>query len=167
MNRKTLRALLLSLGLLLIAFAVVLMSGSLANDTVVASTPVYNAQSIDAAAELETISDSEVPLAAPLTAPATAPVAAETLVLTQTAVREDVPAVSQPAAQPPVQQEPAQSEPAPQDPAQQEPVVQEPAKEEPVSEEPVVTTSVAIRLLERANALLTQYNACTSMACWP
>ena len=169
MNRKTLRALLLSLGLLLIAFAVVLMSGSLANDTVVASTPVYNAQSIDAAAELETISDSEVPLAAPLTAPATAPVAAETLVLTQTAVREDAPAVSQPAAQPPVQQEPAQSEPAPQDPAQQEPVVQEPAKEEPakeepVSEEPVVTTSAAIRLLERANALLTQYNACTSMA---
>ncbi len=159
MNRKTLRSLLLSLGLLLIAFAIVLMSGSLANDTVVASTPVYNTQPVDTAAELETISDSEVPLAAPLTAPATAPVAAETLVLTQTAVREDAPAVSQPAAQPPVQQEPAQNEPAPQAPAQEEPVVQEPAKEEPV-----VTTSAAIRLLERANALLTQYNACTSMA---
>ena len=175
MNHKVLRALLLTIGLLLIAFTVVLMGGSPVNKAVVASSPIYS-QSVDAAAELETISDSAVPLAAP--------VAAETLVLTQTFAQEDAPAAQapvaqQPAAQQPVNEEPAKQEPVQEEPAKEEPVQEEPVKEEPVQEEPVkeepvqeepvkeepvVVTSTAIRLLERANALLTQYNACTTMA---
>ena len=165
MNRKTLRALLLSLGLLLIAFAVVLMGGSPVNNAVVASSPVYS-QSVDAAAGLEAISDSAIPLAAP--------VAEETLVLTQTFAQEDAPAAQEPVAQQPAQEQPAQEQPAQEEPAQEQPAQEEPAQEqpaqeqpaqeEPAQEEPVAVTSSAIRLLERANALLAQYNACTTMA---
>ena len=155
MNRKTLRALLLSLGLLLIVFAVVLMGGSPVNNAVVASSPVYS-QSVDAAAGLEAISDSAVPLAAP--------VAEETLVLTQTFAQEDAPAAQEPVAQQPTQEQPAQEQPAQEQPAQEQPAQEQPAQEEPAQEEPVAVTSTAIRLLERANALLAQYNACTTMA---
>ena len=149
MKNKVLRALLLSLGLLLLAFAVVLMGGSPADGAVVSSSPVYS-QSVDAAAQLETISDSAVPLAAP--------VAPETLVLTQVIEPEAAPA-EQPVAPLPAQQEPVSEEPAP-----QEPVKEEPVKEEPVAEEPVATTSAATRLLDRANTLLTQYYACANTA---
>lgn len=54
----------LTLGLLLIAFAVVLMGGSMASNTVVSSTPDYVSRSIDAS-DVEIISDSAVPLASP------------------------------------------------------------------------------------------------------
>ena len=94
MKNKVLRALLLSLGLLLLAFAVVLMGGSPADGAVVSSSPVYS-QSVDAAAQLETISDSAVPLAAP--------VVPETLVLTQVIEPEAAPA-EQPVAPLPAQQ---------------------------------------------------------------
>ena len=156
MKNKVLRALILSLGLLLIAFTVVLMGGSPANDAVVASTPVYNTQTVDASAELETIEDAAVPLAAPAVA--------ETLVLTQTLAVEDAHAAVQPAAQQPVNEEPAKEEPVQEEPVQEEPVAEEPVQEQPVQEEPVVVSSAAIRLLERANALLTQYNACANTA---
>jgi hypothetical protein len=170
MKNKVLRALLLSLGLLLIAFAVVLMGGSPADGAVVSSSPVYS-QSVDAASALETISDSAVPLAAP--------VIPETLVLTQLVEPDAAPAAAQPVAQAPVAQEPVAEEPAAQEPAKEEPAKEEPvseepapqelikeelAKEKPVAEEPVVKTSAAIRLLDRANALLTQYYACANTA---
>ncbi|MDP3448811.1 MAG: hypothetical protein Q8S22_12235 [Eubacteriales bacterium] len=141
MKKKTLRAILVTLGLLLIAFVVVLMGGSPANRAVVASTPAYETQSVDAQAENETIADSEVPLAAPQTI--------ETVQLTVNPVQEAAPAAEEPVAQAP---------------EANEPVSEEPVSEEPVSEEPVVVTSAAIRLLERANALLAQYNAYTTMA---
>lgn len=64
MMNKIFRTVLLMLGLLLIAFAVVLMGGSPADNAVVSSTPSYTAQSIDASA-VETIADSAVPLASP------------------------------------------------------------------------------------------------------
>ena len=151
MKNKVLRALLLSLGLLLIAFTVVLMGGSPANGAVVSSSPVYS-QSTDATT-LETISDDAVPLAAPA--------AVEPLVLTQVILPETAPAAAQPAAEAPVAQEPVAEEPA----KPEVPVVEEPVVEEPTTPEaPVAATSAAIRLLERANALLTQYYACTTTA---
>ena len=164
MKNKVLRALLLSLGLLLLAFAVVLMGGSPADGAVVSSSPVYS-QSVDAAAQLETISDSAVPLAAP--------VVPETLVLTQVIEPEaapaeqpvaPLPAQQEPVSEEPAAQEPVKEEPAKEEPVSEEPAPQEPVTEEPVAEEPVATTSAATRLLDRANTLLTQYYACANTA---
>ncbi len=151
MNKKVLRAMLLTIGLLLIAFAVVLMSGSRANEAVVASTPAYETQPVADEATEEIIVDSEIPLAAPQ--------AIETIQLTVIPVKE-----AAPAAEAPVAEEPVSEEPVTEEPVTEEPVTEEPVTEEPVTEEPVVVTSAAIRLLERANALLVQYNACTTMA---
>ena len=146
MKKKSLRAILVTLALLLIAFAVVLTSGSLASEAVVASTPAYEAQSVDAQAERETIADPEVPLAAPQTI--------ETVQLTIIPVQEDSFTDEAPIVKPPIAKAPASEEPA----------EEEPASEEPASEESVVISSAAIRLLERAYALLAQYNAATTTA---
>lgn len=146
MKKKSLRAILVTLALLLIAFAVVLTSGSLASEAVVASTPAYEAQSVDAQAERETIADPEVPLAAPQTI--------ETLQLTIIPVQEDSFTDEAPIVKPPIVKEPVEEEPA----------SEEPASGEPASEETVVISSAAIRLLERAYALLAQYNAATTTA---
>ena len=132
MKNKVLRALLLSLGLLLLAFAVVLMGGSPADGAVVSSSPVYS-QSVDAAAQLETISDSAVPLAAP--------VVPETLVLTQVIEPEAAPA-EQPVAPLPAQQEPVSEEPA-----AQEPVKEEPAKEATLIEATSGNTGIALAMV--------------------
>jgi len=161
MNKKVLRAMLLTIGLLLIAFAVVLMSGSGANKAVVASTPAYETRSVDAEATEETITDSEVPLAAPQ--------AIETIQLTVIPVKEAAPVAEAPVAEAPVveapiAEEPTKEEPVTEEPVKEEPVTEEPVVEEPVTEEPAVVTSAAIRMLERANALIVQYNACTTMA---
>ena len=190
MKNKFLRAMLLTLGLLLIALAVVLMSGASANDVVVASTPAYNAQALDAAVEVESIADSAVPLAAPHTAElvrlvatqvvekpvAEEPVAEEPIVEEPAKEEPNVeepateePATEEPVTEEPIVEEPAKEEPIVEEPAKEEPIVEEPATEEPtteepVTEEPVVVTSAALRMLERANALLVQYNACTTMA---
>ncbi|HAX40211.1 MAG TPA: hypothetical protein DCY10_04980 [Clostridiales bacterium] len=146
MKKKSLRAILVTLALLLIAFAVVLTSGSLASEAVVASTPAYEAQSVDAQAERETIADPEVPLAAPQTI--------ETVQLTIIPVQEDSFTDEAPIVKPPIVKEPVEEEPA----------SEEPASGEPASEETVVISSAAIRLLERAYALLAQYNAATTTA---
>ena len=146
MKKKSLRAILVTLALLLIAFAVVLTSGSLASEAVVASTPAYEAQSVDAQAERETIADPEVPLAAPQTI--------ETVQLTIIPVQEDSFTDEAPIVKPPIAKEPVEEEPA----------SEEPASGEPASEETVVISSAAIRLLERAYALLAQYNAATTTA---
>lgn len=146
MKKKSLRAILVTLALLLIAFAVVLTSGSLASEAVVASTPAYETQSVDAQAERETIADPEVPLAAPQTI--------ETLQLTIIPVQEDSFTDEAPIVKPPIVKEPVEEEPA----------SEEPASGEPASEETVVISSAAIRLLERAYALLAQYNAATTTA---
>lgn len=151
MKKKSLRAILVTLALLLIAFAVVLTSGSLASEAVVASTPAYEAQSVDAQAERETIADPEVPLAAPQTI--------ETVQLTIIPVQEDSFTDEAPIVKPPIAKEPAEEAPASEEPAEEEP-----ASEEPASEESVVISSAAIRLLERAYALLAQYNAATTTA---
>ena len=156
MKKKSLRAILVTLALLLIAFAVVLTSGSLASEAVVASTPAYEAQSVDAQAERETIADPEVPLAAPQTI--------ETVQLTIIPVQEDSFTDEAPIVKPPIAKEPASEEPASEEPASEEPAEEEPASEEPASEETVVISSAAIRLLERAYALLAQYNAATTTA---
>ncbi len=161
MNKKVLRAMLLTIGLLLIAFAVVLMSGSGASKAVVASTPIYETLSVDAEATEETITDSEVPLAAPQ--------AIETIQLTVIPVKEAAPVAEAPVVEAPVVEEPVvdapvTEEPVKEEPVKEEPVTEEPVVEEPVTEEPAVVTSAAIRMLERANALLVQYNACTTMA---
>lgn len=156
MNKKVLRATFLTIGLLLIAFAVVLMSGSRANEAVVASTPAYETQPVDTEATEEIITDSEVPLAAPQ--------AIETIQLTVIPVRETAPVAEAPIVEAPVAEEPVNEEPVAEEPVTEEPVTEEPVTEEPVTEEPVVVTSAAIRMLERANALLVQYNACTTMA---
>ena len=184
MNNKILRAMLLSLGLLLIACAVLLMGGSPVIDSVVCSSPVYTSQSVDANG-LESIADTDVPLAAPAPVrqldvieqpvleqpiqeqptqeqPAQQEPAQQEPAQEQPAQQE--PAQEQPAQEQPAQEQPAQEQPAQEQPAQEEPAQEQPAQEEPQQEEPVVVTSAAIRLLDRANTLLAQYNACTTMA---
>ncbi len=180
MNQKVLRLAPLCLGLLLIVFAAMLMGGSPARETVVASTPVYPNQSVEAA-EVETIVDSAVPLAAPVTAeqvhlvaepivigtPTRETPVAEEPVAQEPVAQEPVaeePVAGEPVAEEPVAEEPVAEEPVAEEPVAEEPVAEEPVAEEPVAEEPVVVTSAAIRLLERATTLLTQYNACTTMA---
>ena len=177
MKNKYLRAALLILGFMMIPLFVVLLIGAPKSDLVVASSPVYNGQSAEAAQTQEVIRDSVVPLAAPA--------AREEVTFLETMSREEAPVVERtqiitPATPTPAVPTPAPEEPtvAPEEPSpapeEPSPIPEEPspAPEEPspipeepspAPEEPVVGSTAAIRLLERANLLLEQYNACTTM----
>ena len=126
MNNKILRAMLLSLGLLLIACAVLLMGGSPVIDSVVCSSPVYTSQSVDANG-LESIADTDVPLAAP------API--RQLNVIEQPVQEQ-PTQEQPAHEQPAQEQPAQEQSAQEPPAQEQPTQEQPAQEQPAQEQP-------------------------------
>ena len=163
MKNKYLRAALLILGFMMIPLFVVLLIGAPKSDLVVASSPVYNGQSAEAAQTQEVIRDSVVPLAAPA--------AREEVTFLETMSREEAPVVERtqiitPATPTPAVPTPAPDEPtvAPEEPSpapeEPSPIPEEPS---PAPEEPVVGSTAAIRLLERANLLLEQYNACTTM----
>ncbi len=169
MTHKKLRIALITFPLLLAAVAALLLISrmSLAQVEVVSSTVDYTA----AAPVLETIVDESTPLAG-ATNQAGQPVT--TIALTETSARvyapvqqapvQQLPVLQEVAAEAPAQDAPAQEEPAQEAPAQEEPAQEEPAQEEPAQEELVVKTTAASRMLERANALLTQLAACTNNA---
>lgn len=168
MKNKFQRTALLVVGILMILLFVVWMGSSSANGAVVASSPVYSAQSDDGEAVLENIADADIPLAAPLTAQRVVlEVEPEQIDVTGA---EDAPAS---ATATPVLPTPTPAEPTatPEDPTptpeEPTPTPEEPtpAPEEPTPtpEEPTPTpSSAALRLLERANTLLAQYYACTT-----
>ena len=184
MKRSKLRIALITLALSLATMAALLLISRMpqAQAEVVSSTVDYTA----AAPALETIADETTPLAG---AAAQDEQAVTTIALTQTAARiyapvqqtavqqlpvlqevtaeepaQQEPVQEAPAQEEPAQQEPAQEKPAQEEPAQEEPAQEEPAQEEPAQETPVVKTTAASRMLERANALLTQLAACTNNA---
>jgi hypothetical protein len=179
-------------GLLLAITAVTLTSCTPADDAVVASSPAFDSQTLNASAEQEHIADSTIPLAAPS--------GAETVRLVAKPTQVDTHNVQQPAAPTatpvlptttPVLPTPTPAEPTA-TPAEPTATPAEPTATpveptatpveptatpveptatpvEPTATPaeptptPVVRTSAALRLLERANALLAQYNACTTM----
>ena len=200
-------------GLLLAITAVALTSCTPADDAVVASTPAFDSQSLNASAEQEHIADSTIPLAAPSApevvrlavkptqvdthneqqpaAPTATPVLPTTtpVLPTPTPVEPTATPVEptatpveptatpvEPTATPveptatPVEPTATPVEPTatPVEPTAT-PVEPTPTPAEPTATPaeptptPVVRTSAALRLLERANALLAQYNACTTM----
>ena len=174
MTQSKLRIALITLALLLTAVAALLLIGRTlqAQAEVVSSTVDYTA----AAPALETIADETTPLAG---AAAQGEQVVTTIALTETTARVYAPVqqatvqqlpvlqevtAEEPTQEEPAQQEPAQEEPAQEEPAQEEPAQEEPAQEEPAQETPVVKTTAASRMLERANALLTQLAACTNNA---
>lgn len=168
MNKKTLRAILIALGLLITGFAAVLIVRATENDPIVVCTPATVYNELDESAAAEVIPDEITPLAGPQEN-------APELIVVTAAVRAAAPAnpaapaVIPPAAEEPAQQEPVQQEPAPEEPAQEEPAPEEPApeepaQEEPAPEEPIVESTAATRLLERAATLISQFHGCTTSA---
>lgn len=158
MTHKKLWIILLSL--LLIAVAAVLVgSGVFAGNRIVASTPDYTTTTEDLQ-NLEPIADETTPLAGPAQP-------AQPIAVASTVVRTNAPAQTEPAATPidlGIVTEPVVEEPVVEEPVVEEPTPGEPVEEEPVVEEPVVVSTTASRMLERANALIAQFNACTNSA---
>jgi chemotaxis protein histidine kinase CheA len=167
MKNKKAMTYLLTLGMLLLALAV--LSGSRPLPKELFSAQTSGTVDTENSSELERIANETTPLAGPTAA---APQTIQ-LVAQQEPVAEE-PVAKEPAPEEPVAEEPVEEEPAPEEPAPEEPVAEEPTPEEPVEEEPtpeepaeeeppVVSLSAAQKLLERSYALLTQYNACTTM----
>ncbi len=138
---------------------------------VVKSSPEFNDPSVQLSA-IETIADETTPLAS---APGEQTVQLVTILSEEQAILPKLgnveasvilPVSEAPAAEEPAAQEPAAEEPAAEEPAAEEPAedadAEEPAEEEPVT--PVVVSTAALRLLERANTLLTKFYACTTTA---
>ena len=198
MNNKTLRVILLLLGLTLtIAFAL-LLGCSPAEETVVVSHPAVDNMQADNDDSMESIADSAVPLAGPqgnvvsfvqvavpvaLAAPArptatpapAAPTASpETATPTPAAPtaspEEATPTPAAPTASPEEAtptpaaptESPEEATPTPAAPTESpEEATPTPAAPTPT---PVVTSTAASRLLERAQSLIAQFNACTTAA---
>ena len=174
MKNKKAMTYLLTIGMLLLALAVLSGSRPLPKELISTQTQVNSSVDAENSEELEQIADETTPLAG------TVIPAAQTvqLVAQQEPVKEEPsteePIIEEPVKEDPVKEEPVAEEPAPEDPVEEEPVEEEPTEEEPVEEEPapeepaeeeppVVTLTAAQKLLERSYALLNQYNACTTM----
>jgi hypothetical protein len=145
-NTKNRKGILLILGLLLLLIAAFFGIRYFTQRSIVLqSSPNYAGQSEQAGTQ-ETIAEEEVPLAAPESAqPAEA--------IAFVSEMQPVTNVATPATNVAAPQAPAQEQPStPVTPTNPE------TPEEP--QQPVVKSTAATRLLERANALLTQYNAC-------
>lgn len=143
MKNKKARTYLLTIGVLLLTLAVLSGSRPLPKEIFSAQVQTNGTADKESMDGLEEIADDTTPLAG------------AAIPTTQT-----VQLISK---QEPIEEEPAKVEPVVEEPAEEEPAAEEPAEEEPAEETPVATLSVAQRLLERAQALLTQYNACTTM----
>ncbi len=174
MNRKKIRLVLLPLLLLLVATGLVVLGASSGN-RMVASTPAYGALTEESQA-LETITDDATPLAG---VPQAEPLDVESVVVrlyapvSKNSAPEQIPLASEiapspvsdePVSEKPAPVEPAPEKPAPIEPAPEKPVPIEPAPEKPAPEEPAPTSTTATRMLDRAYALIAQFNACTNSA---
>ena len=184
MNNKTLRVILLFLGLTLtIAFALILGYAP-AEETMIVSHPAANNIQTDNNDSMESIADSAVPLAGPqgnvvsfvqvavpvaLAAPAR-PTATPAPAVPTTSPEEATPTPAAPTASPEEATptpaaptaSPEEATPTPAAPtASPETATPTPAAPTPT---PVVTSTAASRLLERAQSLIAQFNACTTAA---
>ncbi|MEN6418454.1 MAG: hypothetical protein ABFC73_05990 [Clostridiaceae bacterium] len=156
MKNKKARTILLTIGMLLLALA--LLSGSRPLQKKLFSTQTNGTADTENSNGLEQIADETAPLAGPAVAPQTVQ-----LVTEQEPVAKE-PAPVGPAPVDPAPVDPAPVDPAPVDPAPVDPAPVDPAPVEPAPEEPTpITLSAAQKLLERSYALLAQYNACTTM----
>ena len=167
MKNKKARTYLLTIGVLLLTLAVLSGSRPLPKEIFSAQVQTNGTADKENLNGLEEIADDATPLAG----------AAIPTTQTVQLITKQEPVAEEPAEVEPVVEEPAKEEPVVEEPVVEEPVVEEPAVEEPAEEDPteepveeepeeetpVVTLSAAQRLLERAQALLTQYNACTTM----
>ncbi|MEA4870119.1 MAG: hypothetical protein VB062_05725 [Christensenella sp.] len=180
MKNKTLRAIFITLGLIIVAFAALLASCAPADNAVVTSSPASISTESVQAPVYESITDAAIPLAAPQgDQPA--------LVVRTVAIRDEASPVNPtvtpalPAATPAPTATPEEAAPTPAEaaptpatptvtPAEATPTpaapTVTPAEATPTpgtaTPAPVVKTTAASRLLERANALITQFNACTT-----
>ena len=168
MNQRTLRAILIVFGLLLVVSATLAYCRMPTRASIVSSSPATATVSSDGISSEEIIPEETIPLAAPQSG---SPVIATAITVVRTtapaAIQQasEQPAAEQPAQEQPAQEAPAQEQPAQEEPAQEEPAQEQPAQEEPAQEEPApVKSTAAIRLLERANTLLSQFNACATSA---
>lgn len=169
MKKKKAMTYLLTIGMLLLALAVLSGSRPLPKELISTQTQVNSSVDAENSEELEQIADETTPLAGTVipTAQTVQLVAQQEPVAEEPATEEpapEEPAKEDPAPEEPAPEDPVEEEPAPEEPTEEEPVEEEPAPEEPAEEEPpVVTLTAAQKLLERSYALLNQYNACTTM----
>lgn len=169
MKNKKAMTYLLTIGMLLLALAVLSGSRPLPKELISTQTQVNSSVDAENSEELEQIADETTPLAGTVipTAQTVQLVAQQEPIAEEPATEE--PLIEEPAPEEPVEEEPApeepvEEEPAPEEPTEEEPVEEEPAPEEPAEEEPpVVTLTAAQKLLERSYTLLNQYYACTTM----
>lgn len=169
MKNKKARTTLLTIGMLLLALAVLSGSRPLPKELTSVQTQVNGSVDAENSKELEQIADEATPLAGTVI-----PTAQTVQLVAQQEPVAEEPTKEEPAPEDPVKEEPVAEEPAPEEPVEEEPAPEEPAPEEPVEEEPtpeepaeeeppVVTLTAAQKLLERSYVLLNQYNACTTM----
>lgn len=175
MKSKTLRAILITLGLMIAAFAALLASCAPADTAVVTSSPASIHMGAVQAPAYESITDENVPLAAPqddqpklvvrtvalkgaavpANLPTATPVAPTPTPVVPTATPEE--ATPTPAAP---TEKPEEATPTPAAPTEK------PAEATPTPVAPTPTpapkSSAASRMLERANTLIAQFNACTT-----
>lgn len=159
MKNKKAMTYLLTIGMLLLALAVLSGSRPLPKEIISTQAQVHGSVDAENSEELEQIADETTPLAGTVI-----PTAQTVQLVAQQEPVAEEPATEEPIIEEPVKEEPVKEEPVAEEPAPEEPVEEEPAPEEPAEEEPpVVTLTAAQKLLERSYALLNQYNACTTM----
>ena len=152
MNRKNLRAILATLGVLAIAIAVVFTSSAATRKaSIIVSAPAINTQ-VEESLALEIIADDATPLAAPQAATPMELTVSYTIVRGDTVgtttwpVAEEIvvidPIVEEPAIEQPATEEPVTEEPIVEAPVAEEPIIEEPVTEEPATEEPIVEEPV-------------------------
>lgn len=169
MKKKKAMTYLLTIGMLLLALAVLSGSRPLPKEIISAQAQVNGSVDAETSNGSEEIAANAVPLAGPSDiAPQTIQLVAQQEPVAEEPTKEEPapeelvkeePVAEEPALEEPVEEEPAPEEPAPEEPVEEEPTPEEPAEEEP----PVVTLTAAQKLLERSYVLLDQYNACTTM----
>ena len=166
MKNKKARTILLTIGMLLLALA--LLSGSRPLQKELFSTQTNGTADTENSNGFEQIADETAPLAGPAVAPQTVQLVTEQEPVAEEPAPVD-PAPVDPAPVDPAPVDPAPIDPAPVDPAPIDPAPVDPAPVDPAPIDPApvdpapVTLSAAQKLLERSYALLAQYSACTTM----
>ena len=175
MKSKTLRAILITLGLMIAACAALLTSCVPADNAVVTSSPASIQTESVQATIYESITDEAVPLAAPqgdqptlvirtvavrgAVVPASLPTATPALPTATPLVPTATPEEATPTPVAPTEK-PEEATPTPVAPTEKpEEATPTPVAPTPI---PVPKSSAASRLLERANTLIAQFNACTT-----
>ena len=127
MKNKKAKTYLLTIGMLLLALAVLSGSRPLPKEIISTQTQVNGSVDAETSNGSEEIVANAVPLAGP------SDIAPQTIQL----VARQEPVKEEPATEEPIIEEPAKEDPAPEEPAPEDPVEEEPAPEEPTEEEPV------------------------------